>query len=140
MADLTALIDEAKSEIFEGLRHLDYSHKKALLLGTDISKLTSEDLETWEGLVARFGRVSDIYLSKYLRTCIMMKEPGFRGSFRDLLDLAEKFKLIDSADFWAEVRELRNTSVHEYSRKKLPLILDRVRELTPELLLLQKKV
>lgn len=138
--DYSKLLAESKSEILEGIQHLEYSYIKAMKLSTELGKLTSEDLETWEGLIARFGRVSDIFLSKYLRTQVSNQEPGFRGSFRDLLDLAEKFRLIDNADFWAQVRELRNSSVHEYSKIKVPLIFAKVRELTPKLIELKQKL
>jgi hypothetical protein len=137
---LENLIDEAKIEILEAIGHLEYSLNKVSTLLTDISKLSSEDLETWEGLVARFGRVSDIYLSKYLRSRIQLVEPGFRGSFRDSMDYAEKMRWIDDANLWMEIRQLRNSSVHEYSKAKIPLILERVRELSPHLIALKGKL
>lgn len=131
------LIDQTWQEVLEGIQHLDYSYKKVQKLGTDPSQLSSEDLETWEGLIARFGRVSDIYLSKYLRALVSHAEPGFRGSFRDYLDQAAKMKIIGEVEQWIEIRELRNLSVHEYSKAKVPAIFDRVRELTPKLIALK---
>ncbi len=138
--DFKAIFIEAKTEILEGIKHLKYSYNKVQSLTSDISGLSSEDLETWEGLVARFGRVSDIFLSKYIKTYVLSGDPGFRGSLRDFLDQAEKFGIVESADLWMEVRQLRNISVHEYSAGKIPQILNRVRDLTPELLKLEDKV
>jgi len=137
---IQGLIEEAKQEIIEGLKHLEYSLNKVKSLSNDPKNLTSEELESWEGLVARFGRVSDIFLSKYLRSRVLAVEPGFRGTFRDFLDYAEKMGLIESANFWMEIRELRNASVHEYSKKKIPLLLERVRESAPMLLKLRSIV
>lgn len=128
------LIEQTWQEVLEGIRHLEYSFKKVQSLNTDPSQLSSEDLETWEGLIARFGRVSDIYLSKYLRALVSHAEPGFRGSFRDYLDQAAKMKIINNVEQWVEIRELRNLSVHEYSKTKVPAIFERVRELTPKLI------
>lgn len=138
--DLQSLIEEAKQEILEGIGHLEYSLNKVGGLSTDTSKLSSEELETWEGLVARFGRVSDIFLSKYIRSRILAVEPGYRGTFRDFLDYAEKMKIIDSADFWMEIREIRNASVHEYSKNKVPILLEQVRKHSPILVEIKNRI
>jgi hypothetical protein len=70
-----------------------------------MDKLDQEQLEAWEGFTARFARVADSFLSKYLRTFVGEHEPGFRGSMRDYLNQAEKLGLIESAQLWAEIRE-----------------------------------
>ena len=137
---LENLINEAKTEILEAIGHLEYSLNKVAHLSSDTSKLSSEELETWEGLLARFGRVSDMYLSKYLRSRIQDVEPGFRGSFRDSMDYSEKMGWIDDVNLWMEIRQLRYSSVHEYSKAKIPLILERVRELSPQLVALKRKL
>jgi hypothetical protein len=49
--------------------------------------------------------------------------PAFDGSNRDLLDLAEKTKLIASADFFMKMREIRNIHSHDYREDKLILFL-----------------
>lgn len=36
-------------------------------------------------------------------------------SFRDTLDAFERLELIDSADRWEELNELRNRLIHEYA-------------------------
>lgn len=136
----TDLINEMKSEILEGIKHLEYSYKKVDKLTTNIDTLSSEDLETWEGLVARFARVSDIYLSRYIRAKVLHDDPGFRGTFRDFLNQAEKMNLIKDVKMWLEIRELRNTSVHEYSKKKIPLILQQVKDLSPVLIALKGQI
>jgi hypothetical protein len=134
------LIDESRQEILDGIKHLEYSYNKVLKLSADMSTLSSEDLETWEGLISRFGRVADIYLSKYLRAKILFADPAFRGTFRDHLNQAEKMSLISSAEKWMEIRELRNTSVHEYSKSKIPKIFESVRVNTPLLIQLKNQL
>ena len=67
-------------------------------------------------------------------------DPGFRGTFRDFLNQAEKMNLIKDVKMWLEIRELRNTSVHEYSKKKIRLFLQQVKDLSPVLIALKGQV
>lgn len=93
-----------------------------------------ERLETWESFVARFSRVSDIFLSKYIRLKVLNEDPAFRGSFRDFLDMSEKIGLVTSASEWMQVRELRNKTAHEYTRDDLKVVFEQVLKMTPFLL------
>ena len=54
-----------------------------------------------------------------MRACVKRSDPAFRGSFRDSLDLAEKLGVIDSANEWYGIRELRNRQAHEYEDEDL---------------------
>jgi uncharacterized protein with HEPN domain len=56
------------------------------------------------------------------------------------MDYSEKMGWIDDVNLWMEIRQLRNSSVHEYSKAKIPLILERVRELSPQLVALKRKL
>ena len=71
---------------------------------------------------------------KYLRTLALEQDPAFNGTVRDVLNFAEKFGTIDSAELWMEIRELRNISAHEYLDEKLSAHFKRVRDLTPHVL------
>ncbi len=133
------LIEELKL----GLQHLEYSYNKVTniaKLSTDPRKLDVEELETWESFVARFARVSDIFLSKYIRLKVLKEDPAYRGSFRDFLDMAEKINLISNSDEWMALRELRNKTAHEYTRDDLKLVFEQVLKLTPFMLTELKKV
>jgi hypothetical protein len=134
------LLSEQADEVRQALTHLKYSYRKVLSLQADPRKLTTEQLETWEAFVARFARLSDIFLSRYVRTFVLKGDAGFRGSFRDFLDQAEKGKLIDSAESWMNVRELRNQSAHEYAAEKLAILFDAIRNEAPRLLALEKSI
>lgn len=120
-----------RDELELGLNHLRYSFDKARHLSTDARILDVEQLETWEAFVARFSRISGVFLSKYIRTKIVSSDPGFRGTLRDFLDAAEKFSIISSADQWMKVRELRNKTAHEYTREDLSEVFKSVQSLTP---------
>ena len=81
--------------------------------------MDEEQLETWESFAARFGRVSDIFLTRYLRSRVLEEDPGFSGTLRDFLLKAEKMNLIDDTTKWLSIRELRNLSTHEYGEEGL---------------------
>ncbi len=140
MTDYDKLLKEQRRQIDKALGHLEYSYKKVQKLSPDPKKLDDEDLETWESFVARFARASDLFLSKYIRTAILQGDPAFRGSFRDFLDQAEKMGLVDQADAWMAVRELRNQSAHEYSEEKLAALFEAIRKEAPLLLGLKTKL
>ncbi|MEI6805023.1 MAG: hypothetical protein WCK49_00770 [Myxococcaceae bacterium] len=91
-----------------------------------MSELDKETLEIWESFSARFARAADIFTSKYLRLYLEIEEPGFRGSMRDLLNKSEKLGLLDNADNWAEIRELKNMTAHEYSAAAFDLYMARL--------------
>jgi len=122
------------------LEHLEYSFRKAKKLSSDSRKLDVEELEVWESFVARFSRLSDIFVSKYIRSKVLESDPGFRGSLRDYLDIAEKQSLLSSADEWMKVRELRNKTAHEYTRDDLSQVFSDVLKLSPFVINEIKKV
>src|SRR4051812_32183203 len=112
------LLTEYRLQILKGIEHLTYSFRKIQGLSSDPSILSTQDLESWEGFVARFARVSDIFLAKYLRTYVLKGDPAFRGSLRDFVNQAEKLGLVEDVEQWMVIRELRNITAHEYSEKE----------------------
>ena len=106
-----------KEKLLEDLRasrrHLEYSYNKACLLALD-RDLSEEELEVLESFSSRFARYSDLILSRYLRFLAREKDPAFRGSAIDIINLGEKFGWIKDAAVWRRIRELRNLAAHEY--------------------------
>ncbi len=131
MTHFDSLIQMFETEIRSSLSYLEYSHNKIKSLPTDPIKLDAETLESWESYVARFARVTDIFLSKYIRSYILRLDPAFRAELRDFVDKAEKNNLIISADRWMEVRELRDKTAHEYSRSGLKRTFESVKDTVP---------
>lgn len=121
-------------QVKKALKHLEYSYKKSLNLPMVEKEMNEEALETWESFSSRFARVVDIYTTKYLKSCVLLNDPAFDGSYRDLLDTAEKQKLIDSSDFYMKMREIRNIHSHDYREDKLILFLIDLKTYSPELL------
>lgn len=138
--DFDKLLAQYRSQIEKGIAHLSYSYEKVEHLSPSLDSLSTEQMESWEGFVARFSRVSDIFLAKYVRTYVLKGDPAFRGSLRDFVDQAEKLQLIEDAEKWMLIRELRNAAAHEYTESKLGEDFKRMRELAPLLISLKDKL
>lgn len=134
MNQLELQLNTIKRKLLKALEHLDYSYKKISQLPTTIEQLDEEALETWESFAARFSRVTDIFLTKYLRTRILLDDPGFTGSLRDYLNQAEKLHIIEDANGWMAVRELRTITAHDYSEQDLNLFFQQLKKECPRLL------
>ena len=87
---------------------------------------TFEEEESFDSLTSKFGRTSDLYTQKVLRTVWMLLHEPF-VPFIDMLNKAEKMDLINSADQMIEIRDIRNEITHEY----LP---EALKELVPEVI------
>lgn len=138
MSDLGAQKLIQQEKLKKALKHLDYSYKKITSLPVEVEKLDEETLETWESFAARFARASDIFLSRYVRTLVLLEDPGFSGTMRDFLNVAEKKGFVENAKEWLVIRELRNINAHEYSDKDMGAFFNRLKEECPMLLGLVK--
>jgi hypothetical protein len=132
-------LEECWRDVLQSLAHLEYSYKKTRNLSNKLDSLREEELEAWEAFCSRFSRASDLFMAKYMRAWVLNEEGAFRGSMRDLCDIAEKLGLIDSATVWMEIRELRNRVAHEYINTKLEQVFEDTRKLAPTLLKLREK-
>lgn len=128
------------TKIVKSLKYLNYTFQKVQRLSTNPAQLTEDQLEMWDGFATRFARTSDIFLSKYIKAYVQFDDPAFDGRFKDYLNRAEKFKLIESIEPWVEIRALRNVVVHEYSDEDLEIILKKMIQFTPLILELEKKL
>lgn len=127
-------------QIAKALVHLKYSYNKIQKLSHKIEDMDEETLESWEGFSARFARVSELFLSPYLRTFVLKEDPGFEGTFRDFLNKAEKHGLIENVDVWFKVREIRNKAAQEYNEKSLETFFKILKDLTPTLLSIEESI
>jgi hypothetical protein len=134
------LLIQTAQDLLQAVKRLNKSYKKIEFLSTDLDQLDDEMLEAWESFVSRFARTSDIFMSRYLRTWVSMREGGFRGSMRDFCDYAEKHGFMDSSDLWMEIRELRNQIAHEYANQKLSKIFGEARRLAPHVINLKEVI
>lgn len=119
MEEIDAIKRRYKQQVSKALDHLKYSHGKIKTLPFQVKQLNEDQLESWESLIARFSRVTDIFLNKFLRSIVISEEAGFRGTLRDLLNWSAKHHIISDVDRWMAIRELRNRAAHEYLEDRL---------------------
>lgn len=93
---------------------------------------TFEEQESFDSLTSKFNRTSDLFTQKIIRTSWMLMHEPF-VSFIDMMNLAEKIGMIDSADKMIEIRDLRNQIAHEY-------IPEAISDLVPEVISLQEEL
>ena len=123
----------------KALTHLEKSYHKAVKLPTHLDLCDDDALETWESFTSRFARVVDLYLTKYLRLQILRQDPGFEGTLRDHLYLAEKLGYISSAEIFLSFREFRNIQAHDYTEESFESFVRGLLQHAPALLDLRKK-
>jgi len=120
------LLFEELELLRKALATLNLSVEKCKLIITK-KEYTFEEMESLDSLRSKFGRTSDLYTQKVLRTIWMLLHEPF-VPFIDLLNKAEKIHLIWSADQLIEIRDLRNQITHEYIPEALtdliPEIID----------------
>jgi len=129
-----------KENLLKAIKHLQYSYEK--LQNNKIVPTANDEevLETWESFTARFARVVDIFLTKYIRAFILNIDPGFEGSLRDFVNQAEKLMLIDNARSWMAFREYRNTTAHEYQGEDLEHFFEAVFKAAPTVIAIKEKL
>lgn len=140
MSPYQNLLTVSQQKLLKALKHLDYSYNKIKLLPADVSQLDEENLETWESFSARFSRVADIFLTRFLRAYVLTHDPGFEGTLRDFVNQGEKLGVLDDARAWMAIRELRNITSHDYSENDLTQFFIRLKTETPRLLGIMEKL
>jgi predicted metal-binding transcription factor (methanogenesis marker protein 9) len=99
----------------------------------DKANYSSDELESFEALTARYSRLSDLLLQKIFRL-IDSLELVDQGTVVDRINRAEKRGIVKSAKEFTELRYLRNTIVHEYEPDEYVRIFKDVMKATPILL------
>jgi hypothetical protein len=92
-----------------------------------------EEQESFDSLTSKFGRTSNLFSQKIIRTIWgMLHEPFV--PFIDLMNISEKIGLICSSDQMVAVRDLRNQITHEYIPEALHDLVPEVIQMTGELI------
>jgi len=92
--------------------------------------ISDEDSVHLDAVTSRFARLVDILIQKVFRA-IDSTELTDEGSLIDRLNRAEQRGIIDSAEDWRNIRELRNQISHEYVLDDLHTLFEDVIKLTP---------
>ena len=100
------------------IRHLQFSASRVFEQPMDVARastLASDEAfaERVEAFASRFCRLQDTVGDKLLP--VWLKALGERrGAVVDNLDKAEKLGMLESADRWLVIRQIRNQMIHEY--------------------------
>jgi len=76
-------------------------------------EFSNQELREFESLASRFARTVDLFVNKGLRSLYKIELEDI-GTVIDLLNKAEKREIIESAEIWKNIKELRNSIAHDY--------------------------
>lgn len=105
-------------------------------------KLSDIDISFIDQLSFRFGKLQDT-AGRALRNILIALGEDVEGApFIDILNRAEKIGIIDNAQEWMMLRELRNLLTHEYSEKEEDIIsgINKLYEISLRLCDIYKKI
>lgn len=106
------------------------------------AKADFEEISSWDDLTPEIfennekRRTVDSFIFRFIKTQDLIGEKLFKEildkvgeyqrnmSFIEILDMAEKLEIINSADSWINFRELRNSLSHEYPSNETEIIKD----------------
>ena len=94
------------------LMRLSESFLKCKAIGIK-DEFSEQELTEFEALTARFARTIDWFVNKALRSLYKVELEEV-VTVLDLLNNAEKREIIDSAETWEDIKDLRNSIIHDY--------------------------
>ena len=90
---------------------------------TKLAQLSSQDYAYLDVVAVRYAKLQDIIGSKLFYLLLdVMEETVESNRFLDVLERLEKVGILESVDFWIELRNVRNFVAHEYPEEPLLLI------------------
>lgn len=130
--ELQELLKKELLSASKSVKLLQDSYDKCQKIGLK-SVYSSQDLESFEALTARFSRLSDLLLQKIFRLMDTLELIN-DGTLLDRVNRAEKRGILGSAKEFTQMRLLRNLIVHEYETDEYTHIFKDVLKFTPFLL------
>jgi len=126
------LLAQQSRQLDKQRKWLEHSLRQCRAIGIK-EEYTVDEYGAFETLGARFGRTIDFLVRKLYRT-LDRYEFEDQGSLIDTVNRAHKRGLFDDIERLREMKDLRNTLVHEYVEEKLAETFEELLEYTPELL------
>ncbi len=136
--DALQYLQEVLTQMQDAIRWLERSFKQCQSFGIK-KEYSADEFDKLENLCSRFGRTTDLIINKVFRSIDKVElEEG--GTTIDVVNRAEKRRLIASTDQIREIKDLRNQVVHEYLSEALALLVEDIIEFTPELIQIHKRI
>jgi uncharacterized protein with HEPN domain len=116
---VTRLFTEAFKAAHAVARRLRHSQADLLsLMPLDAARMDSlgdKEHMRLDAFIQRFQNAQDILDAQVLRGLLALEEVDLTDKTpRDVSNLLEKYRIIDMAARWRDLRDLRNTMAHEY--------------------------
>ncbi len=99
----------------------------------------AEEFAQLEVLTSRFARTADLLVNKVLRSIDIVESEDI-GTIIDIMNRAEKRGIVSSAEILHTIKDLRNNIAHEYKIDEITNFFTDVKENTPILIDIIKKV
>jgi len=112
MDEKAEILKENLNALNKSMSWLSYSYSICKEIGIK-DDFSAQELTEFESLTARFARTIDLFINKSLRSLYKV-ELEDSGTVIDLLNKAEKREIIESAEIWKKIKELRNSIAHDY--------------------------
>lgn len=120
--DTRAWLRTALQDLTQARAHLAFSSGRVAALDFARTAPTPEELERVEAYSSRFARVVDLVVNKALRA-LDRHELVAEGTLLDVLHRAEKRGIIEDAETFRAMKEVRNVIAHDYSGAELMELL-----------------
>ncbi|GHV86425.1 hypothetical protein AGMMS50230_20330 [Spirochaetia bacterium] len=92
-----------------------------------------EEFDKLEVLTSRYSRTTDMLVNKVLRSIDTVESEDI-GTIIDIMNRAEKRRIVQSAELLHNIKDLRNSIVHEYQIKEIQKFFNKVLQYTPMLI------
>ena len=135
-SDYQSHLMEIISQLQDAASHLGASWERCSIIEPQSNDENA--LIEFEALTSRFARLTDFLINKVYRSIDAMEFVD-QGTLIDVLNRADKRKLIDSLQEMRLLKDLRNDIAHEYLPERLQLLHQEVLSLTPKLLQLVQR-
>ncbi|MEW6606161.1 MAG: hypothetical protein AB1414_01735 [bacterium] len=129
-------------------------HRKRLISAIDVlqqivplsiekyEELTEQEISYIDQMSYRFGKLQDTTGRLLKILLVNLGEDIENSPFIDVLNRAEKLKIIESAQEWIILRKLRNILTHEYSEEEKDIVdgINKLFEISNRLCEIYKKI
>lgn len=131
------ILRESLDELNQAKKWLHHSYSICHSLQINMN-MEIESFDKLEALTSRFARLVDLIVNKTFRSIDTM-ELEYGGSLIDVVNRAAKRGIVDSVERVREFKGLQNEIAHEYAKRDLTKIFEKVVRLSPYVLELCEK-
>jgi len=121
------------NECDKHLLRLNSAYSKIVFMlpldATTYSNLTENEVEHIDQYLFRFAKLQDAMGEKLFRAILLFLDEEIEGKpFVDVLNKMEKLSLLESAEVWRKLRDIRNELSHQYDDEpeEMAIVLNKI--------------